>query len=137
VDSFSAKTYFALYFKKTGEELKLIPIKKDNGLFYHGKNWDLIVGNPAGSSKYEHNDEDKIFENLNDDLNNDGKKDKISEYSLSIQQAVQSVRIGGKICLVLPEGIFSNSQDEILRQYIAKYCNILAIISYFLHVGFV
>ena len=124
-----AKTYFALYFKKTGEELKLVPIKKDNGLFYHGKNWDLVVGNPAGSSKYEHGDENKIFENLSNDLNNDGKKDKISEYNLSIQQAVQSASIGGKICLVLLEGIFSNSQDEFLRKYIAKHCNILAIIS--------
>ncbi len=124
-----AKTYFALYFKKTGEELKLVSIKKDNGLFYHGKNWDLIVSNPAGSSKYEHGDENKIFENLSNDLNNDGKKDKISEYNLSIQQTIQSTRVGGKICLILPEGVFSNSQDEFLRKYIAKYCKILAIIS--------
>ncbi|QQG46542.1 MAG: SAM-dependent DNA methyltransferase [Candidatus Niyogibacteria bacterium] len=124
-----AKTYFALYFGKTGEGLNLVPIKKDNGLFYHGKNWDLVVGNPAGSSKYEHGDEDKIFENLNSDLNNDDKKDKISEYNLSIQQAIQSARVGGKICLILPEGVFSNSQDEFLRKYIAKYCNILAIVS--------
>ncbi len=124
-----AKTYLALYFKKSGEELKLIPIKKDNGLFYHGKNWDLVVGNPAGSNKYEHGKERKIFENLNDDLDNNGKKDKISEYNLSIQQAIQSVRIGGKICLILPEGLFSNSQDEFLRKYIAKHCNVLAIIS--------
>ena len=123
-----AKTYFALYFNKTGEELNLVPIKKDNGLFYHGKNWDLVVGNPAGSSKYEHGDEDKIFENLNNDLNRDGRQDRISEYNLSIQQAVQSARVGGKICLVLPEGVLSNSQDEFLRKYIAKHCNILAIV---------
>jgi len=124
-----AKTYFALYFRKTGEELNLMSIKKDNGLFYHGKNWDLVVGNPAGSSKYEHGDEDRIFENLNNDLNKDGRPNKISEYNLSIQQAIQSARIGGKICLVLPEGVFSNSQDEFLRKYIAKHCNVLAIIS--------
>ncbi len=124
-----AKTYFAMYFKKTEEELNLIPIKKDNGLFYRGENWDLVVSNPAGNSKYEHGDEDKIFENLNDDLNKDGRRDKISEYNLSVQQAIQSARIGGKICLILPEGLFSNSQDELLRNYIAKHCNILAIIS--------
>jgi len=124
-----AKTYFALYFKKVGEELNMVPIKKDNGLFYHGKNWDLVIGNPAGSSKYEHGDEDKIFQNLNNDLNNDGRVDKISEYNLSIQQAIRSAHIGGKICLLLPEGIFSNSQDEFLRKYVAKNCNVLAIIS--------
>jgi len=124
-----AKTYLALYFKKTEEELKLIPIKKDNGLFYHGKDWDLIVGNPAGSNKYEHGNKNIIFKNLNKNLDNNGKKDKITEYGLSIQQAVQSCRIGGKICLILPEGLFSNSQDEFLRKYIVKHCNIFAIIS--------
>lgn len=124
-----AKTYFAFYFRKTGEELELIPIKKDNGLFYHGKDWDLIIGNPSGSNKYEHDDNDIIFENLNEDLDGNGKIDKITEYNLSVQQAVQSVLVGGKICLILPEGIFSNSQDEFLRKYIAKYCKILAVIS--------
>ena len=124
-----AKTYLALYFNKSGEELKLIPIKRDNGLFYHGKNWDLVIGNPAGSNKYEHGKEKDIFKNLNRDLDGNGKKDKITEYNLSIQQAIQSARIGGKICLILPEGLFSNSQDEFLRKYISKHCNILAIIS--------
>lgn len=124
-----AKTYLALYFNKSGEELKLIPIKRDNGLFYHGKNWDLVIGNPAGSNKYEHGKEKDIFKNLNRDLDGNGKEDKITEYNLSIQQAIQSARIGGKICLILPEGLFSNSQDEFLRKYISKHCNILAIIS--------
>jgi SAM-dependent methyltransferase len=124
-----AKTYFALYFKKIGAELELIPVRQDNGLFYHGNNWDLVIGNPAGSSKYEHDELEKIYENLNSDLDHDGKPDKITEYGLSIQQAVRSARVGGKICLVLPEGLFSNSQDEILRKFLSKYCRILAIIS--------
>ena len=129
-----AKTYFALYFRKTGEELNLMPIKKDNGLFYHGKNWDLVVGNPAGSSKYEHGNIKKIKDDGLEDLKNLKGKNKektrtFSEYELSIQQAVRSARIGGKICLILPEGLFSNSQDEYLRKYIIKHCNILAIIS--------
>jgi len=122
-----AKTYFALYFKKTGEELNLVPIKKGNGLLYYGKNWDLVVGNPAGSSKYEHGDEIKILKQGLQNLTN--KKHKLSEYELSIQQAIRSVRQGGKICLILPEGVFSNSKDEFLRKYISQYCNVLAIIS--------
>jgi hypothetical protein len=127
-----AKTYFAIYFGKTGKELELVPIKKDNGLFYHGKNWDLVVGNPAGSSKYKHGNVIKIRDEGLKDL----KKQKNTKYEripsedeLSIQQAIRSTRVGGKICLVLPEGIFSNSQDEFLREYIAKHCHILAIIS--------
>ena len=124
-----AKAYLALYFNKTGKEIAQIPIKKTNGLFYLGYDWDLVVGNPAGSAKYEKNDIEKVLKNLEKDLDQDGKPDKPSEYNYSIQQAVRSCKVGGKICLVLPEGFFSNSQDEILRKYVAKHCKILAIVS--------
>ena len=47
-----AKTYLALYFNKTGKEISQIPVKT-NGLFLSWQYLDLIVGNPAGSAKYE------------------------------------------------------------------------------------
>lgn len=125
-----SKTYLALHFKKAGKsEIESIPIKQSNGLFLWGNKWDLVVGNPAGNSKYERNDIDKVLSNLEEDLDQDGRADKFSEYNFSIQQAVRSCKVGGRICLVLPEGFFSNSQDEILRKYVAKHCKILAIIS--------
>ncbi len=125
-----SKTYLALYFKKAGKsEIESIPIKQSNGLFFWGNDWDLVVGNPAGNAKYERDNIDKVLSNLEEDLNQDGRADKFSEYNFSIQQAVRSCRIGGKICLVLPEGFFSNSQDEILRKYVAKHCKILAVVS--------
>lgn len=125
-----SKTYIALFFKKSGvEEIETLPVIKGNGLFYQGNNWDLTVGNPAGGSKYEHGDFEKIEENLDLDLDRNGRRDSISEYNLSIQQAVNSMRVGGKFCLVLPEGFFSNSNDEYLRKFVSKYCKILAIVS--------
>lgn len=125
-----AKTYLALYFKKTGnEEVETLPVIKGNGLFYQGDDWDLIIGNPAGGSKYEHGDLEKIGENLNLDLDKNGRLDSLSEYGLSVQQAVSSAKVGGKICLVLPEGFFSNSNDEYLRNFVSKYCKVLAIVS--------
>lgn len=125
-----AKTYLAIYFAKTGfEAIETLPIKKDNGLFYQGNDWDLIISNPAGGSKYEHGELEKIGENLNRDLDKNGRLDSMSEYNLSIQQAVSSVKVGGKICLVLPEGFFSNSNDEYLRTFVSKYCKVIAIVS--------
>lgn len=126
-----AKTYIALFFNKFGiEEVETLPIKKANGLIYQGNDWDLIIGNPAGGNKYEHGDLNKIGKSLNRDLDNNGTlDDNFSEYNLSIQQAVTSVKIDGKICLVLPEGFFSNSHDDLLRRYISKYCRVLAIVS--------
>jgi len=121
-----AKTYLALYFKKAGKtEIEQIPVKQANGLFFVGDDWNLVLGNPAGSHQYERDDINKVLNNL-EDIGGGKKK---SEYNFSIQQAVRSCKVGGKICLVLPEGFFSNSQDEILREYVAKHCKILAIVS--------
>lgn len=126
-----AKTYLALYFGVTGkDQIDALPVKQDNGLFYHGKDWNLIIGNPAGGNKYENGDLEEIGRNLDRDLDRNGRlDDNLSEYNLSIQQAVSSAKVGGKICLVLPDGFFSNSQDEFLRKFISKHCKVLAIIS--------
>jgi predicted RNA methylase len=123
------KTYMAIYSGKYEDDLEQIErtIKKDNGLFYYGDNWDIVIGNPAGGSQYEHGNLEKILdgglENLKD------RPHTFSEYELSIQQAVRSAKVDGEICLILPEGFFSNSQDDFLRKYVAKYCKISAIVS--------
>jgi type I restriction-modification system DNA methylase subunit len=124
-----AKTYLALYFGKKRKGINKIPVEEANGLLYLGNDWDLVVGNPAGSAEYERDDIEKVLENLERDLDQDGRDDKFSEYNFSIQQAIRSCKVGGKICLVLPEGFFSNSQDEFLRKYVARHCKILAIVS--------
>lgn len=124
-----SKTHLALFFGKTGKDIDTIPIKNANGLFFWGDGWDLVVGNPAGSYKYVKDDIDKVLANLERDLDQNGKDDKCSEYYFSIQQAVRSCKVGGKVCLVLPEGFFSNSEDEALRKYVAKHCKVLAIVS--------
>ena len=125
-----AKTYLAIYFCRFGKgNIDSIPIYCRNGLFYYGNDWDLVIGNPAGSSQYRGDDLEKALENLKSDLDLDRKPDSFSEYNFSVQQAVRSARVGGKICLILPEGFFSNSQDEILRKYVAKHCRVLSVIS--------
>ena len=137
-----AKTYIAIYFKISGAKISDIPIKHNNGLFYWGNDWDLIISNPAGGNKYppkapkgqqrEINRKyalNKVLENLEGDLDQNARQDKLSEYNFSVQQAVRSCRVDGKICLILPEGFFSNSQDEYLRKYLVKHCRVLAIVS--------
>jgi type I restriction-modification system DNA methylase subunit len=124
-----AKTYLALYFSKSGKAISQIPVRETNGLFYLGDDWDLVVGNPAGNHQYKRGNVDDVLKNLERDINQDGRDDKFSEYNFSVQQAVRSCKVGGKLCLFLPEGFFSNSQDEFLRKYVAKHCRILAIVS--------
>jgi len=125
-----AKTYLAIYFGCFGKtSIDSIRVYSKNGLLDYGNDWDLVIGNPAGSSQYKKNDITKVLKNLEADLDQNEKPDNFSEYNFSIQQAIRSAKVGGKICLILPEGVFSNSQDEILRKYIAKHCKVLAIVS--------
>jgi len=129
-----SKVFLALHSNTRGTDLETkIPVLHDNGLLFHGDDWHIVISNPAGGAKYDAynslGDIAKVYDHLERDLNADGKDDPASEYYFSVQQAVRSARVGGRICLVLPEGFFSNSSDESLRRYVGKHCRVKAIVS--------
>lgn len=128
-----SKLYLAMYSQVQGREMDNLPLILGNGLFDHGNNWSVVIGNPAGGKKYDPheklNDIKKVYARLEKDLDQNEKDDSASEYNFSIQQAVRSAKVGGRICLILPEGVFSNANTEFLRKYIAKYCTVKAIVS--------
>lgn len=130
---YTAKLFLALNFNVSGKQIYDIPVENNNGLYFWGNDWSVVIGNPAGGNKYDPENElkdiKKVYENLEKDLDQNSKGDPASEYNFSIQQAVRSCKIGGRICLVLPEGVFSNSSAEFLRKYVVKYCKVKAIIS--------
>jgi hypothetical protein len=128
-----SKLYLALDFKIRGRRIDSIPVFNDNGLVYWGHNWSVVIGNPAGGITYdpagELADLDEVYKSLERDLDQNGRDDPAWEYNFSVQQAVRSAKLGGRICLVLPEGFFTNSSAEFLRRYVAKYCKVIAIVS--------
>lgn len=130
---YTAKLFLALNFNVSGNDIDEIPVENNNGLYFWGNDWSTVIGNPAGGGKYDPENElkdiKKVYENLEKDIDQNGKVDSASEYNFSIQQAVRSCKVGGRICLVLPEGFFSNSSAELFRKYFAKYCKVKAIIS--------
>lgn len=87
------KTYLAIHFEKIGKDIISLPVIEGDGLKDNSTGWDLVIGNPAGSDRKG-----------------------ASEYSLSIRCAINACKIGGKICLLLPEGFFTNLHDEILKK---------------------
>lgn len=132
---YSAKVLLALHlgvFEKDIDDK--INIEKRNGLLNFDNPYDVVLSNPSGSSKYpeeKNQDLEKVINALDIDLDDNGKDDsKIpSEYYFSIQRAIRSCKVGGKIAILLPEGFFSNSSDANLRNYVAKYCRVSALIS--------
>jgi hypothetical protein len=127
------KTYLALNFGITGNKIDDIPVKQANGLLNYGNNWNVVISNPAGGNKYDPEDElndlSQIYKHLDKKIGKKNLGNKPSEYALSIQQAILSCKPDGRICLILPEGFFANSQDEFLREYLASKCQIKAVVS--------
>jgi len=127
-----SRLFLALNFNIQGNEITEDnpPIYNDNGLYFWGDDWDVVIGNPAGGNEYTLDDLEKVYEGgLQEDLDSNGRRDPTWEYNFSIQQAVRSAKVGGRIGLVLPEGFFSNSSADFLRKYVAKHCKVKAIIS--------
>ena len=93
-----------------------IPIKEEKIL----KQFDL-------GHKWKFEKKEKVWENQNE-LNNKGAKKGVAPQILFIERCIQFLKIGGKIGVVLPDGIYGNDKLGYIRQYIKENLKILAII---------
>ena len=57
-----------------------------------------------------------------------GWHDKMSRHVLFIERNLQFLKPGGRMAIVLPQGIFSNVTNWVEREFIAKHCRILAVV---------
>lgn len=87
------------------------------------------MSNPAGGNQYELDDIDSVTQLLHKDLDQNGRDDSFSEYYFSVQASLKYCRPGGQICIILPEGVFANSTESRLREFISNHLDIKAIIS--------
>ena len=52
----------------------------------------------------------------------------VSRHILFIERNLDTVREGGRLAIVLPQGVFNNTGDESVREYIMKHARILAVV---------
>ena len=57
-----------------------------------------------------------------------GWHEKISRHILFIERNLQFLRPGGRMAIVLPQGVFNNVSDYFARDFIAERCRILAVV---------
>tara|TARA_R110001583_G_scaffold188357_1_gene350427 strand:- start:1603 stop:3411 length:1809 start_codon:yes stop_codon:yes gene_type:complete len=93
-----------------------IPIKEEKILKQYG------LGH-----KWKFEKKKNIWENQNA-LNNKGAKKGVPPQILFIERCTQFLKIGGKMGIVLPDGIYGNDQLGYIRQYLKENFKILAII---------
>ena len=93
-----------------------IPIKEEKILKQYG------LGH-----KWKFEKKKKIWENQNV-LNNKGAKKGVPPQILFIERCIQFLKVGGKMGVVLPDGIYGNDQLGYIRQYLKENMKIIAII---------
>ncbi len=116
------------------ERLKELCVSEGSFKYF---NFDILMANPpfAGDikdtrllMKYElarKKDNGKKTKKLSKEK---GWHEKVSRHILFIERNLQFLKPGGRMAIVLPQGIFNNSSDKDIREFIADKCRILAVV---------
>lgn len=93
-----------------------IPVKEEKTLkqFTFGHKWKF----DKKEKKWEQQTE----------LNNKGAKAGVEPQILFIERCLQLLKVGGKLGIVLPDGVYGNDKLGYIREYLKKHTKILAII---------
>lgn len=106
--------------------------------------FDVVITNPPFGSKIPIKEEkilkqfsfghkwkfDKKLKKweLQSELNNKGKKAGVEPQILFIERCLQLLKVGGKLGIVLPDGIYGNDKLGYIREYLKRHTKILAVI---------
>lgn len=104
--------------------------------------FDIIATNPPFGTKIKIDDEDLLNEyqavswrwDYDDDRHfwsrSTKMQTKVAPEILFIERVVRLLKPGtGKACIVLPNGILGNPDDEYIRQWLLKTCEVLALVA--------
>lgn len=89
-------------------------------------NFDVLLANPPFAGEVK---EKRLLAQYTLAHKSNGKlQNSVSRHILFIEKNLDLVKEGGRLAIVLPQGIFNNSGDEIVRKYIMKHSRILAVV---------
>ncbi len=100
---------------------------KNNKEQFNHFNFDVLLANPpfagevkesATLAKYKLGKHPKNGKNLK----------KISRHLLFIERNLNFVKDGGRLAVVLPQGVFNNTSEQYIREFIMEHARILAVV---------
>lgn len=119
-------------FKSELSDLKLIREFDDFETNRHNKNtlqhldFDILLANPPFAGEIK---EKNLLAQYVLGKNNKGKmQNKVERHLLFIERNLDFVRAGGRLAVVLPQGIFNNTSQEYVRKHIMQKARILAVV---------
>ena len=116
----------SLEFYNWSDKIKSDLTAEDKLLNKDGKtlNFDIVLANPPFAGEIQ---EQELIKKYDDIL---GKKDKnkISRHILFIQRILDMLKEGGRCAIVLPQGIFNNTNEKYIREFLFSKARILAVV---------
>lgn len=99
---------------------------KDNRLTYRHLNFDLVLTNPPFAGE---NPEQGLLRQYELAKKEGGKlRNNVERHILFIERTLDMIRPGGRMAIVLPQGILNNTQAEYIRDYLIEKARILAVV---------
>ncbi|HUV42366.1 MAG TPA: N-6 DNA methylase [Patescibacteria group bacterium] len=131
-DSLDARDWQGVYAEEARVALKPLLAKfdnpsddKENQLAYSHLNFDILLTNPPFAGE---NPEPGLLRQY-DLAKKDGKlKKNVERHILFIERSLDAIRPGGRLAIVLPQGVLNNTNMEYIRQWIFEKARILAVV---------
>lgn len=103
---------------------------KENQMTYRFLNFDLLLTNPPFAGENPDSDLLRQYELAK----KDGKlRNNVERHILFIERSLDAVKPGGRIAIVLPQGVLNNTNMQYIRQFLSDKARILAVVG--LHVN--
>ncbi len=105
------------------ERLKSLRAEPEENKFFK---FDILMANPpfAGDIK-----EHRILHQYKLGFKGNGKaQSKVGREILFIERNLDFLKPGGRMAIVLPQGIFNNTSDKYIREFVAEHARILAVV---------
>ncbi len=100
--------------------------EKENQLTFKHLNFDILLTNPPFAGE---NPDSQLLRQYQLAKKDGGKlKNNVERHILFIERSLDAVKPGGRLAMVLPQGVFNNTNMEYVRDYLFDKARILAVV---------
>jgi len=107
-------------------KFKEYELNKDNEKNYKYFNFDVLMTNPPFAGEIS---EKSILKNYDLARKKDKVMSKIDRHILFIERNLNFLKSGGRMAIVLPQGIFNNTTEQRIRDFVSDKARILGVVS--------
>ncbi|MCX6791497.1 MAG: N-6 DNA methylase [Candidatus Gottesmanbacteria bacterium] len=98
---------------------------RENQLSYRYLNFDILMTNPPFAGE---NPEQGLLRQYELAKKDSHLRNNVERHILFIERSLDAVRPGGRIAIVLPQGVLNNTNMEYIREWIFRKARILAVV---------